>query len=138
MKQLERLNLLDSFRFIAIVMVLFYHYYSRWTSPISKISLYNYEYTFDVFKYGYLGVEFFFMISGFVIYFTLTKTNSFWLFLKKRFFRLFPTMVLCSLITLLVLSFFDNNKIFPNSQELQNFFFSITFLSPKIAEQFGL
>ena len=75
---MERIKLLDSFRFIAILMVLLFHYYSRWNGI-------HYQIEGDLlgFKYGYLGVEFFFMISGYVIYFTLTKTENFQKFLKS-------------------------------------------------------
>jgi peptidoglycan/LPS O-acetylase OafA/YrhL len=137
MKEQSRVSLLDSFRFLAILMVIFYHYYSRWTMPISKLKLYDYDYSFDIFKYGYLGVEFFFIISGFVIYFTLTKTQSKLIFLKKRFIRLFPTMLLCSVLTFLFFLFFDENLLFPNSHNIKNVIFSCTFLSPNLAEQFG-
>ena len=51
MKEQSRVSLLDSFRFLAILMVIFYHYYSRWTMPISKLKLYDYDYSFDIFKY---------------------------------------------------------------------------------------
>ena len=54
MKEQSRVSLLDSFRFLAILMVIFYHYYSRWTMPISKLKLYDYDYSFDIFKYTLL------------------------------------------------------------------------------------
>ena len=127
-----RIELLDSFRSIAIILVMLYHYFERWRMPIHKENLYDYDLPTDFFKYGYLGVELFFIISGYVIAYTLMRTDSFSIFWKKRMIRLFPTMLLCSLITFVVFTLFDSTMLFQSSHKIENFFFSLTFLSPLI------
>ena len=100
--QSKRLDELDGFRALAIVLVIGFHYFSRWTPTINSVNLYPYGNilaTFPLFKYGYVGVELFFIISGFVICLTLFQSNRISEFYWKRFSRLFPTMLLCSLVT---------------------------------------
>jgi peptidoglycan/LPS O-acetylase OafA/YrhL len=45
-----------------------------------------------------MGVELFFMISGFVIYMSMQSQSSFFLFFWSRFLRLAPAMLICSVI----------------------------------------
>jgi peptidoglycan/LPS O-acetylase OafA/YrhL len=92
----------DGFRALAILMVIGFHYFSRWTAPRSPENIYPYGgWLADValFNYGYLGVELFFIVSGFVISLTLFVSSDWADFAWKRFSRLFPTMLLCSLVT---------------------------------------
>jgi len=126
----NRIEVLDSFRFIAILSVMLYHYYSRWTPPQSVVSLYPYGSKFDYFGNGWLGVEFFFIISGFVIAFTLTKSESLVEFLKRRLIRLFPAMLFCSVVSFTVFTIVDNDKLFPTSHSFKNLLYSIVFISP--------
>lgn len=122
----DRVSILDGLRVIAILMVILYHYYFRFLDT-------HYSYNFNmptIFKYGYLGVELFFIISGFVISLSLTKCTSFVEFIKKRFVRLIPAMLICSTVTFLVISFFDNNNLFANSKSIINLIISNTFISP--------
>jgi len=128
----NRIDILDSYRFIAILSVMLYHYYSRWTPPINNVSLYPYGSKYDHFSYGNLGVQFFFIISGFVIAFTLTRTDSFIDFWKKRIIRLLPSMFICSFITLVVFRLMDTKMLFLGSHSIKNFIFSLSFLSPEI------
>src|ERR1700741_1455059 len=124
MEEKNRIKILDGFRAIAILCVILFHYYSRWTIPSSTTNLYPYGNRFDFFGYGYLGVEFFFIISGFVIAFTLHRTEGMLVFWKKRMVRLFPAMLFCSLITLVVLRLADAEDIFPAGHSMLNFFVS--------------
>ncbi|MDI1356519.1 MAG: acyltransferase [bacterium] len=128
----KRIQILDSFRFLAILGVLLYHYYSRWTTPIAPFNLYPYGNEVKIFRYGYLGVEFFFIISGFVIAFTLHGNSSLIKFWKKRWIRLFPAMLICSLITYTTVSILDTDKVFYRSQVPGNLLVSLTFLHPSI------
>jgi peptidoglycan/LPS O-acetylase OafA/YrhL len=80
---------LDSLRAIAIIPVVFYH--------CDKIS----------YKSGFLGVDIFFVISGFLITLIILndfKNNqfSFSKFLERRLRRIFPLLVTVSSITLIV------------------------------------
>ncbi len=134
----NRVLIIDGFRGIAILMVLLYHYFSRWLFPLNDNNLYPYGNQFDYFLYGRLGVQFFFMISGFVIFMTLDKTVSFRLFITNRFFRLFPTIFLASLFTFAIFYFLGSGYLFyyVNTNVL-NFFTSITFISPDIFKLFN-
>ncbi len=130
--QQKRIEILDSFRFIAILSVMLFHYYSRWTPPQYKESMYPYGSNYDYFSFGYLGVQFFFIISGFVIAYTLLNTNSIMDFWKKRIIRLLPSMFFCSLVTFFVCSILDTNNIYPESHSFVNLLFSLTFISPEL------
>jgi peptidoglycan/LPS O-acetylase OafA/YrhL len=121
-----RIDVLDGFRAIAILMVILFHYFSRW------IALYPYGDKYDFFDYGKTGVQFFFIISGFVILYTIENTKDFSEFWKKRIIRLFPAMLVASLITYSFCSLFDTEFIFPASHVFTNVLVSITFLSPNL------
>ena len=123
----KRIGILDSFRFLAIISVMLYHYTCRWDS------LYPYGKFFrQVFQYGNMGVEFFFMISGFVISYTLENTTGLSAFFKNRFIRLFPPMLFWSIITFSVVAFLDTSLFFRPSHQLKNLLFSLTFINPYI------
>lgn len=128
----SRINILDGFRALAILAVMLFHYFSRWTPPHNPVSKYPYDDSYDYFNYGYLGVHFFFIISGFVIFFTLENTLSFTSFWKKRFIRLFPSMVFAAVITFVICTLFDNNNLFPSSHLAKNILPSLTFINPFI------
>ncbi len=132
----SRIGILDGFRAVAILSVLLFHYFSRWTPPRNLVSLYPYKGEYNYFGYGNLGVHFFFMISGFVIFFTLDNTNYFASFWKKRLIRLVPSMVIASLITFTVFILFDHSLLFPESHEIKNFLPSFTFITPKLFNLF--
>lgn len=93
----NRMFQIDLFRFVAAMFVLLYHYTFRGYAAdgLSKV---NYPLLGEVFKYGYLGVNLFFMISGFVITLSL-KDRSAFDFIKLRFIRLYPAYWFCVSIT---------------------------------------
>ena len=107
MKAIElpgRIQYLDGLRGIAILLVLLYHAYTRWP----KIVPYGHDFAnFPLFSNGWLGVNLFFMISGFVILMTLDKCKTFSEFLYRRWLRLFPAMLICSLIIFSTATFFS-------------------------------
>lgn len=115
---------------MAILPVLFFHFFSRWTPPLNPVSLYPYQGAYNYFAYGKLGVQFFFIISGFVIFFTLDNTDTFTAFWKKRFIRLFPSLLFASLITFLVLKIFNHQPLFQGATSIANFLPSLTFIPP--------
>lgn len=125
-----RISILDGFRAIAILSVLLYHYFSRWTPPIYKTSLYPYDDKYNFFSYGYLGVQFFFIISGFVIFFTLERTDGIISFWKKRMIRLLPAIIFSSLIIVFIFKTFDPSRMFNSSHALKNLIPSISFINP--------
>ena len=79
--------LLDGMRGVAALMVIWYHIFEGFaTSPIDQ-----------TFNHGYMAVDFFFIISGFVIgyaYDDRWKSMSTWTFMKRRLIRLHPMVIL--------------------------------------------
>ena len=96
-----RVNELDLLRFIAAFMVVMFHYGFRGHAAdgYSLLSLPTYA---TVSKYGYLGVELFFMISGFVILMT-ASSGSFKKFVISRIVRLYPAFWACCTITFIAI-----------------------------------
>lgn len=83
-------------RGIAVIAVIFEHYFKQ----------------INIFSQGFLGVDLFFMISGFVIPLSLHKKDfgnfykSFSTFLKKRIFRILPSLFVCIFISCFFLILF--------------------------------
>ena len=100
-----RLAVLDGLRISAALMVAVYHYTSHetamktvWGAP-REVAFPGVS---DVFKYGFLGVELFFMISGFVICMS-SWGRSAGRFAQSRVVRLFPAYWPAVLLTAAVL-----------------------------------
>ena len=95
---MKRLELLDYGRFIAAVIVVIHHYtYNRIANGKITSITHNAD-LIDITKYGYLGVEFFFMISGFVI-FKSALNRSAGEFIISRALRLYPSYWFAVLFT---------------------------------------
>ena len=91
----KRIEFVDGFRGAAISLVIVFHAYARWPDLVPYGDAFS---DVPLFRNGWLGVELFFMISGFVIVMTLEKCKSFLEFIGKRWLRLFPAMAICSAI----------------------------------------
>jgi peptidoglycan/LPS O-acetylase OafA/YrhL len=91
----RRIASLDGLRGISILLVVLYHAYSRWADRLPWASALRH---FVVFEQGTLGVNLFFLISGFVIFLTLQKCSSFSEFIYRRWLRLFPAMLLATIL----------------------------------------
>lgn len=86
---MKRLELLDYTRFFAAIFVVLYHYTFNGILN-GKISSIEYIPSLIAFtKYGYLGVEVFFMISGYVIFYSARKGSAS-KFIVSRARRLYP------------------------------------------------
>lgn len=96
----ERISEIDLFRFVAALAVVLYHYAFRGYAADGK-SILPYPALAPVAKYGYLGVELFFMISGFVILMTASRGNL-RSFVASRVARLYPAFWACCALTFLV------------------------------------
>lgn len=102
-----RYDILDGLRGVAALMVLLYHVFNDaksffvWPAPVNE------------FYHGFLGVDFFFILSGFVMGYAydnrLTpnpshvgegKRMTFWGFVKRRLIRLHPMVVMGALLGL--------------------------------------
>jgi len=128
-----RVTYLDGLRGIAIVSVLLYHLIARWPEYIN----FNF-FGESIFNYGWLGVQLFFMISGFVISMTLERSENIKLFFINRWIRLFPAMFIATVIiyfSSFILDFRPAGKpsiwdLLPGltfiSHEIYNLFFSFS------------
>lgn len=92
---MKRIDYLDGLRGLAILLVVGFHAFSRWPELVPYGAAYQ---DFALFKLGWIGVELFFLISGFVIFMSLDKTDNFRLYLYKRWLRLFPAMLLATIL----------------------------------------
>jgi peptidoglycan/LPS O-acetylase OafA/YrhL len=97
----KRIYTIDLLRFMAALSVLFYHYTFRGFAA-DDLSIVSFRPLSEISKYGYLGVDFFFMISGFVIAYS-TQGSGLKDFIKSRFLRLYPVYWICILITSIVI-----------------------------------
>ena len=92
-----RINKLDGFRGIFSLMVVLYHYQDDLIP--------EYFYNHFMIRESYMFVDFFFVLSGFVIslnYNLLNTKNEFFDYIKKRFIRLFPLLVYSVVVFLVV------------------------------------
>jgi peptidoglycan/LPS O-acetylase OafA/YrhL len=109
-----------------------FHYYSLWFIPKDEINMYPYGNTYDYFSYGYLGVHFFFMLSGFVVAYSLSGSINFVTFWKKKLIRLLPPIILCSLTTLFVFRILDTGNLLERAHSFKNVLTSMALISPDI------
>ena len=95
-----RVEVLDLLRLVAVLAVVIYHYSFRGAAAdgYTSVSLPGIE---GVAKYGYLGVQFFFIISGFVIAYSAEgRTPA--SFAIARFARIYPGFLICMTVTFLM------------------------------------
>lgn len=123
----NRISYIDGLRGLAILAVVFFHAYSRWGS----IEPYDQNLILEnLFSYGWLGVQLFFCISGYVIYMTILKTNNFFMFGLARYLRLAPAMLMASFLIYITAFFIPERPLgMPN---LIDFVPSLTFIEPRI------
>ena len=93
----DRIKYLDGLRGVAIMLVIFSHYWgSQWMTnlpvPAAVASL-------RPVRQGWVGVQLFFLISGFVILMTVQRCTSARQFIYKRWLRLFPAMAIATVLT---------------------------------------
>src|SRR6478609_48998 len=133
--QSRKTDIINGFRCLAILDVLFFHFYSKWSFPVPEA---GYHPGKNVFHIGLpdhwnLDVQFFFVISGFVIFSALERCDNIFEFLAKRIIKLFPAMLLCSAITFITIIVLDHNHQYPNfHSRLIDFLPSLTFTPPSI------
>lgn len=99
----SRLACVDGLRGIAILLVLGFHYLS---AP-PTFDLYPYGNAFaslPILKDGGQGVDLFFIISGFVIALTLEKCRGPYEFFVRRFARIWPPLLVCSILTFSIIN----------------------------------
>ena len=102
MKPIHRFETLDYVRGLAALAVVFFHrgIYSSFQGLLYILA-----------KYGEVGVQIFFVISGFVIYQSMERhiklgNKGSVIFLKKRFVRIFPALWTSLCLAFLVATLF--------------------------------
>lgn len=100
-----RYEILDGLRGVAAMLVVAFHIFETYSAgPL-----------YQIINHGYLAVDFFFVLSGFVIgyaYDDRWDRMSTWNFVKRRLIRLHP-MVVFSMILGLLLFYFGGGRAFP-------------------------
>lgn len=96
----QRIAFLDGLRGLAALAVVVWHYTNALHEDYFPYGdLYG---SIPVIDHGWIGVNLFFLISGYVILMTLERCQSFPEFMKRRWIRLFPAMLVASLTILAI------------------------------------
>ena len=107
----------DIIRSGSALFVVFYHYTYRYFEIFTENSPYT------MFQYGYLGVPIFFILSGFLISKSLENETSLKIYMMKRFLRIYPTYIICMILTFIVTKyFFITERTVSNLDFVLNFF----------------
>lgn len=107
---MKRLQLLDYGRFFAALCVVAFHYFFNGIQNGKVSSLSHIPAAVDIVKYGYFGVEFFFMISGYVIFFS-SRGRTAGQFMVSRLVRLYPAFWVAVIFTSLVALFWGGSMM---------------------------
>ena len=114
-----RYEILDGLRGVAALMVVVFHCFETYV-PVFKTQIVN---------HGYLAVDFFFVLSGFVIgyaYDDRWDKMTTWGFFKRRLTRLHP-MVIAGMLVGAALFFFSSGY-FPKTLEVEGWKFALCFV----------
>ncbi|MBY8308992.1 acyltransferase [Vibrio fluvialis] len=103
----KRLYQYDMLRGFAALFVCLYHFLYIYPSQYGTYSESN------VFQFGKYGVEIFFILSGFVISFSIRKFK-FRQFLTSRFIRIYPQYVICMSMTTVICYLYGERTIEPS------------------------
>lgn len=124
---------LDGLRFMCFLSVFFYHSFHTEYDYIKSSAVYIFV-KWHLFQNGNLGVNFFFVLSGFLITYLLIKERnllgridviSFW---KRRIFRIWPLFYFCVFFGFLIFPFLK--EMFGQaSSETASLIYYLTFLN---------
>ena len=115
-----RYEILDGLRGVAALMVIVFHCFETYIPQIGT----------QIVNHGYLAVDFFFVLSGFVIgyaYDDRWDRMSTWGFFKRRLVRLHP-MVIAGTVIGAALFFFGEYAGFPNISKCSGWMFALCFV----------
>ncbi len=109
----KRLNLLQVYRGIAAILVVLFHLNDMSIQRLKQVTFFN------LFHGGWSGVDYFFVLSGFIMVYVhrsaIGKPDQLKSFLVKRSVRIYP---IYWIITLIVLAFFVVIPGFANNKDL--------------------
>ncbi len=121
---------IDPLRFIAALFVVLFHYsfaikYNAWSWMLHPPDfLQEHERKYGFLAYGFLGVQIFFVISGFVILpSAMHKTAR--QFFAARLLRLYPALFICCTITFTVRNFFPVDALALYTTHLKDYLASL-------------
>lgn len=120
----SRVNEIDLLRFIAALLVVFFHLSFRGYAA-DNMTVMPYPLLAPIAKYGYLGVNLFFMISGFVILMT-ASSGSLQKFVVSRIARLYPAFWACCTITFVMIITIGDDRYVAS---LSQYFINMTMLN---------
>ena len=127
----EHIATLDLLRLFAALAVVAFHYLYRGAAADGYMDV-AYPQAAPFAFYGYLGVNLFFLISGFVIAWS-AESRSWWDFAVARFARLYPGFVACMTLSFVILFAFAD-PAFPVS--LAQFGANLIMFSPALGQPF--
>ena len=119
----NRVGEIDLLRFLAAMAVVLFHYTFRGYAA-SNYSPMAFADISPVTKYGYLGVELFFLISGFVILMT-ASSGSLNKFIASRIARLYPAFWFGCTLTFIAIFIFGGERF---SADVKQFLLNLTML----------
>ncbi len=109
----KKIETVEIGRGIAALLVVFFH-----ATEITKLNKFLGQETFENFWiFGHSGVDFFFVLSGFVIYLSayrmLRDNKNIFQYLKARFLRIYPPyIIICSILLPIGIYFFHHEICF--------------------------
>lgn len=115
-----RYEILDGLRGVAALMVLFFHCFETYIPQLGTQHI----------NHGYLAVDFFFVLSGFVIGYAYDDRwgkMSYWNFFKRRLIRLHP-MVVAGTVVGACFYFFAEDGIWPLLGNVEPWKFGLCFV----------
>lgn len=124
---------LDGLRFVCFVLIFFYHSFSTDYQYIIDSPSYQFV-KYDLFKNGNLGVNFFFVLSGFLITFLLIKEKTehgkihllqFWM---RRILRIWPVYFFSVFFGFIIFPYFKMFFGQPSAETAEPIYY-LTFLS---------
>ena len=113
----QQLYSLQLYRGISSILVVLHH------ANIVLDKAFQQDVSFNLFHFGWIGVDFFFVLSGFIIFYVhqadIGQPQQFKSFIKKRFFRIYPLYWIILLSKVFISLLGDQNSEIQHSSFLQ-------------------
>lgn len=100
-------NNFDFLRFLFAILVVISHSYAL--AGVGESSQWLSASTHHQINWASIGLNGFFVISGYFIFQSLERSSSLWDYFKKRFLRVFPGLFVVLMVTVCVLPFLHND-----------------------------